>query len=114
MLLTRRRFIGVSCVAASAPIWSACGDDSTLGSVEGALVGDFRRRGFTEVESQPLEASYAFNGGHRYDEYPMSTAGSRSFVVQNCRRLEDQGGDGIVVRPEFRMIVWASSPAMGI
>ena len=112
-MLTRRRFMELSCAASSLPLLGACGDGATASPVEGRLAAELESLGFVEVTPQPLAADYDFNDGYRYDEYPMNSAGARSFVVQPCRRVEDADSRRLLVLPLFHMVVWDTSPPIG-
>jgi len=112
MSLTRRVFLKATCAVTSFPLW-AHGDENPV-SAQSLLTSDFESRGYVRVDPQPMSAEYSFNGGNRYDEYPMASDGPRSFVVQKCKRLEDSEGEkGPVVLPEFHMLVYSSAPAIG-
>ncbi len=68
--------------------------------------------GFERVLHQPLLANYSFNGGFRYDEWPMNkpVKASKSFVIQECFREEDINRTGPVPLHNFNMFVYDMDP----
>jgi len=73
--------------------------------------------GYVEVDSNPVEGTgYPdFNGGLRYDEYPLqSHVGGKSYVSQQCRRLDDlnvteEDRQQYLVLPTFHMLAYEES-----
>lgn len=107
---TRRKFVQISCAASSLPLIAACGEGSSpASSTAAAMTTRLREEGFRETNPQPRRTDYEFNGGLRYDEYPMNVAGPRTFVVQECERVEDAESTELLVLPRFSLLAWQTS-----